>query len=414
MFALIRKRDFSLLWFAGLISMIGDWMVLVALPVAAYEMSGSASASAGILIASRIPSLFLGSVAGVYVDRWDRRRTMVIVNLVRAPIILALLAVDSAERLWIAYVVAFLISMMSQFFGPAENALLPQLVSQESLVTANALNALNNNLARLIGPALGGLVAARYGLGGVAIYDSASFFIAAGLIAAIASGSAPQRRAESATGMWSSLWRDWKSGLMVIRTSRVLMILFGVMAITSLGEGVMGAVFWVFVDEALQGGATEAGWLLSAQAVGGLIGSVIIGSRFKAASPIHLLAWGAIGIGVIDLALFNYPALIGGVGIGLGLMVVVGVPASAFGAGFTATIQTEAEDAYRGRVFGALNTTMALLMIVGAVIAGVVTDRLGAVTMLTAQSAAYACAGMFALWMLSSWHASKRRMEARP
>jgi len=139
-------------------------------------------------------------------------------------------------------------------------------------------------------------------------------------------------------------------------------------------------------------------------------GAFVIGSWYKGALAIRLLAWRAIGVGVIDLAIFNYPAVIGGMGLGLGLVVMVGVPATAFGTGFTATIQMEAEDAYRERVFGALNTTMALLMIVGASLAGAVTERLGAVTVLTVQSLSYVGADLFDLEMLGGWNVSERRV----
>lgn len=400
MLAVIRQQNFSLLWFAGLISLIGDWMIIVALPVAVYDMSGSAAATSGVLIAGRIPSVFLGSLAGVFVDRWDRRRTMVAVNLIRAPIFLLLLLVDSADNLWIVYLVAFTTSALSQFFGPAENALLPQLVGSESLLSANALNALNNNLARLVGPAVGGVIAAQYGLGGVAIIDSATFFVGAGLIALISTSIKPIRSEPAIAGMWTSVWFDWKSGLSVVRNSRVLMILFGVMMLAALGEGVMGAIFWVFVDEALNGGSAESGWLLSAQAVGGIVGSVIIGSWFKSAATFKLLGWGAIGVGMIDLVTFNYPAFLGGIWLGLLLMVIVGIPATAFGAGYTTMIQTEVDDKYRGRVFGALSTSMSVLMIAGALIAGLVTERLGSVAVLSLQSISYAAAGVFALVML--------------
>ena len=249
---------------------------------------------------------------------------------------------------------------------------------------------------------MGGLVATRYGLGGVAVLDSVSFILAAGLTAAIAASPRPHSASKTEVGVWSSVWREWKGGLQVIRRSRVLLVVFTVMAFTSIGEGVMGAIFWVFVDEVLGGSSAEAGWLLSAQAVGGLIGSVVIGSWFRTSSAIRLLGGGAIGLGAIDLAIFNYPAVLGGIWLGLVLMVVVGVPATAFGTGFTSTIQTEAEDAYRGRVFGGLNTTMALFTIAGAAIAGAVTARLGPVTMLSVQSVSYIAAGTFALWMLRS------------
>ncbi len=300
---------------------------------------------------------------------------------------------------------------MSQFFRPAENALLPRLVGEAHLVPANALNSLNDNLSRLVGPALGGLVAAWAGLGGVAAVDAASFLVAAGMIAAIAASTRPERTpprdAATVTGTWAAVGQEWVAGLRLIRDNRALRVVFGVIAISSLGEGIMGTAFWVYVDEALHGGAPEAGWLMSAQAVGGLAGAVVIGAWGKTRSPMYLLGWGAIGLGLIDLVIFNYPALFPEIWPGLILMAIVGVPATAFGTGYTATIQTEAEDTYRGRVFGALSTTMGLLMIVGAVIAGAATERLGAVAVLTIESLAYVAAGAFALKMLATGAAAR-------
>jgi Na+/melibiose symporter-like transporter len=404
--AVLRRRDFALLWFAGLISLTGDWMLAVALPVAVYELTGSALATGGILITNKLAALALGSVAGVFVDRWDRRRTMVVANLVRAPLLLLLFAVDSAERVWIVYVVAAALSAVGQFFRPAENALLPRLVGEEFLVPANALNALNDNLGRLVGPALGGLAAAWIGLGGVAAVDAASYLVAAVMIAAIAVPTGPERApspdaAAKRTG--ASIWREYLAGLRLIRDNPLLRVVFGVFAIASLGEGVMQTSFWIYVDEALGGGTREAGWLLSAQAVGGLVGAVVVGAWGKNRPPIALLGWGAVGIGLTDLVIFNYPAFVPGMGIWLGLvlMAVDGVPATAFGTGYAAAVQTGAPDAYRGRVFGALLATSALFMIVGAAVAGLATERFGAVAVLTIDSLGYAAAGVFALWTTS-------------
>ncbi len=215
------------------------------------------------------------------------------------------------------------------------------------------------------------------------------------------------------TRTWAVVWQEWLAGLQLIRDNRALRVVFGVIAISSLGEGVMGTAFWVYVDEALGGGAREAGWLMSAQAVGGLVGAVVIGAWGKARSPMRLLGWGAIGLGLIDLATFNYPAFIPGIWLGLVLMAVVGVPATAFGTGYAASLQAETADAYRGRVFGALGTTSALFMIGGAAIAGLATERLGAVAVLTIDSLAYVAAGAFALRALGG-RVALRVGRARP
>jgi Na+/melibiose symporter-like transporter len=416
--AVLRGRNFALLWFAGLVSYTGDWMLAIALPIKVYEVTGSALATGGVLIANKLSSLVLGSVAGIFVDRWDRKRTMVVANLVRALLLLPLLAVDSAERVWIVYVVAAALSAVGQFFRPAENALLPQLVGEEHLVPANALNSLNDNLSRLVGPALGGLAAAWIGLGGVAMADAASYLVAAGMIAAIASTTgretASLRNASTVTGTVTALWHEWLAGLRVIWGNPVLRVVFGVFALASVGEGVMQTAFWAYVDQALGGGTREAGWLVSAQAVGGLIGAFVIGAWGKTRPPLYLLGWGAIGMGLLDLIVFNYPAFLPGIWLGLILMAVCGVPAVAFGTGYTAAIQAETSDAFRGRVFGALLAMSALFMIGGAAFAGLATDRLGAVTVLTIDSLGYAAGGAFALWTLATGAAYLGREEPSP
>jgi MFS family permease len=409
----LRRRDFALLWFAGLVSLMGDWMLIVALPITVYQLTGSALATGGVLIANKLSALFLGSVAGVFVDRWDRKRTMVVANLVRAPVLLLLGAVDSAERVWIVYVVAATVSAVGQFFRPAENALLPRLVGQEDLVPANALNALNDNLSRLAGPALGGLVALWFGLGGVVAVDAASYLVAAGMIAAIATSTRPDQTPPPDTTVVSAtgavIWREWLAGLRLIRDNPVLRVVFGVFAVASLGEGVMQTAFWIYIDQALGGGTREAGWLLSAQAAGSLVGAVVIGAWAKTQPPVSLLGWGAIGVGLIDLMIFNYPAFVAGIWLGLVLMAVDGVAATAFGTGYTTALQAEAADAYRGRVFGALGATSALFMISGAAIAGLATERLGAVAVLTIDSLGYAAAGAFALGALATGATRLRR-----
>jgi len=188
----------------------------------------------------------------------------------------------------------------------------------------------------------------------------------------------------------------------LIRGNRSLRIVFGVYAISGFGEGLIGAAFPVYVADVIKGGAQEAGWLMSGQAVGGLIGAFLIGSRARTITPLKLFAWGAIGTGAIDLLIFTYPVFISGVWLGVALFIVVGLPITAFFTGGMTTMQAETEDAYRGRVFGALNTTMALLMVVSAAIAGFATDRFGAVAVLSFDSLAYIVSGIVALKLMGA------------
>jgi MFS family permease len=399
MLATLRQRNFGLLWSAGLISLAGDWMLRIALPIYVYQLTGSALATSTMLIAGMLPDLLFGSIAGVFVDRWDRKRTMVISNLLLAIGLLPLLAVRSAEQIWLLYLVAFVESTIAQFFGPAENALLPQLVGDEHLVAANSLNSLNNNLARLIGPALGGLVAGLIGVVGVALVDAATFLLAAALVALISGVYRPAKvtdaDAPATIGQaWAAVPREWLAGLRLILRERVVMILFALIAITSLGEGVFGVLFVVFVNRILGGGAQEIGWLMSAQAVGGLIGGVLVGWVGNKASSSALIGLGALAFGLIDLAIFNYPAFFPGFALAVALFVAVGIPGVAMRTGMNVLLQGAVADEYRGRIFGTYGMTGALLALLGATLAGTLGDRLGPVTLLNIQGGVYVIAGL--------------------
>jgi len=404
MLATLRQRNFGLLWFGGLISLAGDWMLNVALPIYVYTLTGSALATGGMLIARIIPNLLLGSVAGVFVDRWDRRHTMIVANLLMALALLPLLLVRSVDWLWLVYLVAFVQATIAQFFRPAESALLPQLVGKEQLVAANSLNTLNGNLARLVGPALGGLVAGMAGLPVVVLLDVASFLIAGTCIALIRGAQTRVQQAHiptaSAVGAWVVVWREWLEGLRLLGRERAILTIFVMLAITAVGEGVMSTLFVIFVNRVLGGAALELGWLMSAQAVGGLIGSLLVGAVGRRFSTAHLIGLSAILFGAIDLAIFNYPMFLPGITLGLILFVVVGIPGVGFMTGVNTLLQAGVADQYRGRIFGALGTTQGLLALVGTLLAGALGDHLGVVTMLNIQGGGYILAGLLGLMLL--------------
>ncbi|HCI78140.1 MAG TPA: hypothetical protein DHW02_00445, partial [Ktedonobacter sp.] len=153
MLAVFRQRNFSLLWIGNFISMMGDWMLLVALPFYVFQRTGSALATGATFIVEVIPTLLLGSVAGVFVDRWSRKRTLVVTNVLSAVMLLLLLFVQTRGGLWLVYMVAFAESLIDCFASPAYSALVPLLVKEEQLPTANSANKLGVELTRLLGPA---------------------------------------------------------------------------------------------------------------------------------------------------------------------------------------------------------------------------------------------------------------------
>ena len=131
-----RAPDLRLLLGAGLVSMTGDWLLSVGLAYSVYALTGSTLASAAALLSAFVPQVLVGSVAGVFVDRWDRKRTMVVTNLLLAAGLLPLLLVSGVHRIWVVYVVLALQSCIEVFFSPAEQALLPRVVDDADLVAA--------------------------------------------------------------------------------------------------------------------------------------------------------------------------------------------------------------------------------------------------------------------------------------
>lgn len=118
MLATLRRRDFALLWTGGLISVTGDWVLSIGLPIYVLILSHSVLATSIILISGRIPSLLLGPLAGVFVDRWNRKRILVVGNMLSALALLPLLLVTTDDRIWIVNVVAFVEACVEQFFVP--------------------------------------------------------------------------------------------------------------------------------------------------------------------------------------------------------------------------------------------------------------------------------------------------------
>ena len=341
MFSLLRQRNFSLLWFGGLISYIGDWVLFVALPVYVYTITGSVLATGIMFATSMVPSVLLGSVAGVYVDRWDRRQTMIIANLLRAPLLLPLLFVSSPDLVWIVYIVSFVSRTIGQFSGPAEDALLPKLVGEEHLLKANALNSLNNNLARLMGPALGGVALGAWGFSSAVTIDAISFLLAGAMIFLInapATVTKATHTAGDASGRIfprKSVLGEWKEGLKLVRQNKIVASLFILLGFNAIAEGVLSVLMVVYTQVVLHGGSLEFGWLLTAQAVGGLAGGLFVGQLSKRVKPKQLVGPGFLLLGIIDLLIFNIPSL----AVALTLMVIVGLPVVALQAGVMTLFQ---------------------------------------------------------------------------
>lgn len=415
MLTTLRQRNFTLLWLGGLISQTGDWLLQVGLPVYVYLLTGSALATSLLFITSFVPNIVFGSVAGVFVDRWDRRRTMLIGSVLMALGLLPLLLLYDKSSLWLLYPVLFFEATVEQFVVPAQKSLIPHLVSEEQLVTANSLNSVGSSVSRLVGGALGGILFGLFGLHTTIWLDLISFLFVAAMLWLMklpmklpmhthpepAAEQPTIRKAPSALAAWQKLGIEWLEGIHLVSHQAPLIVLFVMLAVQSIGEGVFGVMLVIFVKLVLHGGAAVYGTLLGVQAIGSLLGGLAIAQFGKHVTPARLLGVCTCLFGLIDLLIVDLPIFVKGGVLLVGLLfVLVGIPGVGAMVSMQTLFQTLIEDHLRGRVFGAIQAVSALMMLIGITLAGLLGDRLGPVLLLNIQGSVYFLTGVLALLTL--------------
>jgi MFS family permease len=397
----LRHRRFRRLWLAGLISDTGDWLLLVSLPIVVYQYTGSTIGTAVAFLVQLAPSVLLAPLAGRVADRPDRGRVLVVISLAQAAAVTPLLAVTGRSGLALLYAVLIVQAALACVFDPTKNALLPTLVGDEQLVSANSLVGLNQNIGRLIGGSLGGvLLAAGGGPSLIVAADGASFLMAAALIAsagtpAAAATSPADHPARRAPARWTSVLSSGP-----LRASLLVVL------IASVAQGIFVVLFLVFVARILHGSVAEIGLLRGVQAIGAIAagGALALAVRVR---PPALTAWAAIAFGVVDLAIWNAPHLTAAEPLYVALFIVAGAPGVALATGLTSLVQQVTREGERGAAFAALGAAMAVGEAAGMLAAGALGDRLGILAILNAQGALYVVAGLLAARSLG-------RRTARP
>jgi MFS family permease len=388
----LKSQSFRRLWFAGLISDTGDWLLLVSLPILVYRYTGSTLGTSVVFLVELVPPVLLAPLAGSIADRFDRRRTLMLVSAAQAAALMPLLLVHGRAGLPIVYLVVIAQAALASVFDPTKSALMPLLVGSRQLVSANSLVGLNQNVGRLIGGSLGGiLLAAGGGLPTIVVIDLISFVAAAGLISTLVSTptrhtmqSEPLYGAPPSPGWWAE--RTVRGGLAVLLVASVAQGMFVVLSI-------------VFVVGVLHGGPDEIGLLRGVQAIGA-IGAALALSTAPRVRAGTLTAWAAAIFGLLDLAIWNPPELTRSEPLYVLLFVAVGAPGLALVAGLTTAVQQATAEGQRGKTFAAMGGAMAIGQAGGMLLAGVLGESVGVVTLLNIQGSLYLlAAGMAARWL---------------
>lgn len=404
----LRRRSFALLWTGGLINDLGDWTLLIALPVYVFQLTGSALTTSTVFVVELIPGLIAGQLAGVVVDRWDRRRILVVSGFVQAACLLPLLAV-TPDRLWIVYVVAAVQSCLARLCSPAKAALVPSVVERDELAAANSLSAVADNLARLVGSPLGGLALQVVGLQGVVILDAVTYVASSVLISGVRVAGAdavepsPHVMPSGPSGL-RGLGGDWLDGVRTIGRDHRLRAVVLIGALSQLSQGIFVVLFVVFVLDRLHGTPGDVGLIRGVQAIGGIAGGILVGAIARRTSARGLIGWGFVLFGLLSLTTWNLPALTTAIGFYLGLFVAVGIPGVATMTGLMTTVQSLTPPTHLGRVFATFEAAAGALAAIGVLAAGALADRFGVVAILDVQALLYVACGVLALVALRPAH----------
>jgi MFS transporter, DHA3 family, macrolide efflux protein len=367
MLSILKNRDYFRLWLGQAISSLGDHVRNWAMVYWVYQVSDHSPLMIALsFIATQAPSLFVSPIAGVWVDRWDRRRVMLVSDLIRGVLSLGLIAAAISGRYGYAMLLAFLASCVGQFFGPARTAMIRRVVGQEHLLQANSLAQTTEQVLQLAGPALGTaiytILGARLAFG----LDSASFFLSALCIALVATSGAVATRAEA-----GHFLTELKEGLRFCWECKPIRAIITAGAILFMGGGAINALAIVMVQKVL-GLAPEAfGYISPLQPLASLITALAIGAAARKSRRAPLLvaagmAICAVGIGVMGAAT-NLLAL--GVS-----TVIVGVGNVLLGLGISTTMQSVVPDSMMGRVSGVFNVPLTAAMLTSAAVAGAVAE----------------------------------------
>jgi MFS family permease len=403
------NRDFRNLWFGQVVSELGDWFSTIALLNLMLELTGRAQSLAWFFIVIYIPGVIVGPAAGVLVDRLDRKRLMIAMDLVRAFLVLLYLLIRQAGQIWLIYVIAAVEVSMMMLFEPARTAAIPNLCKPRELVAANALGSITWSTVLTIGAAVGGLVTAFFGRNVCYLLDSLSFFASAFFISRIPNRFATARgRGEPLIRELTSVFVEIGNGLKYIRSRPAVMTAMLVKTAWGLGGGVilLLSIFGQTIFPLMGSGAAGIGALYAARGIGAGLGPII--ARRLAGEKAAALR-GSIAVGFFLCCFFyigfgqapNFP-------LAAFALIIAHMGGSVLWVFSTVLLQLEVADELRGRVFALDLVLSSLGFAVSNYVAGYLLD--------VAHLSPRSIAGIMGAWFLLPgilWIISQRLIQKR-
>ena len=366
----LRHRNYRIFFAGQLISLTGTWMQSVAQAWLAYRLTHSAALLGIVGFAGQIPTLLFSPAGGVVADRFARRRVLILTQASSMVLAFALAALTFADAVSVPWILALaaLGGVVNAFDIPTRQAFAIDMVGRDDLVNAIALNSSIFNGARVIGPAIAGLLVARIGEAWCFLANGVSYLAVLGSLLAM------RIRAVAGAPRSTSVWTSVREGFVYVaraRPVRALLLLLGLVSLTGMPYAVLMPVF---AREVLGGDARELGLLMGASGVGALLGAIVLANRRSMRGLGTFVAFCAGGMGVALVA-FSFSRSFW---ISAALLVPVGFCMMSEMASSNTLIQSLIPDAMRGRVMSLYAMMFMGMAPVGALLAGSLAARIGA------------------------------------
>lgn len=399
-----RQQPFRWYWLGLFLSGLGDQFGWMALSWFVMNKTGSSVAMGGVIAAYMLPAVFAGLVAGVLLDRYDRRTLILVDNIARGLIFIALVALFQVEQvpLFAVYVLIVIAGILSPLSSAGAQTLLPRLIPDQSmLVKANGVMESQWQIVYIFGPALAGVLIGLIGEGSVLLIDALSFFVCAFCFSRLPQQMSRAAEVDAPGGrrigpFLRSLMADMRTGYRYIFGRRQMMVLILFTFLFNMAYGPVEVALPLYANQDLAQGAVALGMLWSSLAIGALLGSLFF-STVSWKIPTGYTLAGIIvmwGVSTLPLSLFSR------LEVAMTAMAVAGFVFSPYNILYRSYLQQRVPDHMLGRVMTSIRTITGTGMPAGAAVSGLLIPSFGVQGLIGAGAAVCIIAGLAAFALL--------------
>ncbi|MBF0570974.1 MAG: MFS transporter [Candidatus Omnitrophica bacterium] len=402
-----KSRDFFRFWFAQLISQFGDRVYQMALVgLMAVRHPGSVVEMAKLLSFTIIPVFIVGPIAGVYIDRWDRRRTLFVCDFIRGILVLlAAFYLIHLHDIWPMYVVVFIIFSFSRFYVPAKMSFIPEIVHEDDLHIANSLATTSGMIALVLGALLGGLIVEYTGSFGGFCWDAMCYFLSGALVFSIATlRRGFPNKSEIIAGTkdmlqsQKSVWHEIMEGIRYIRSQKEIGLILLMMSILFAAAGAIYVVIIVFIQQAFHSVTKDLGFLAVPLGLGLFLGSLSYGKWGRNVAAFKIIFWSLITGGAMVVLFACMVESTHNRFLALGLSLVLGYVVGPVMIASNTVVNKVCTMEMSGKVFAALEFVMHLSFLSAMLVSAFLAEHIERVWILVAVGGIFMVVGMVGLY----------------